>query len=92
MSLQLHTWSLYFRAASPKLPIIKLKKLALIVPNSLSHFNGENLLSHVGGVSYFYPSKPVSAFLFCLEKIDLIFPVLFYFGSAPRVDATCFPK
>lgn len=94
MPLQLHTWSVPFRAASPKLSIIKVKKLALICAKFLSHFNGENLLSHVGGVPYFfYPSKPVSAiFFFCLDRIDLIFPVLFYFGSASCVDASLFPK
>lgn len=82
---------LSFKAASPKLAIINIKKLALIWAKLLSHFNGENLLSHVGGVPYFYPSKPVSAFFFCLDRIDLIFTVLFYFGSS-CVDATCFPK
>lgn len=29
---------------------------------------------------------------FCLDSTDLVFPVLFYFGAAPCVDAICFPE
>lgn len=61
LSLQLQTWSIFSRAVFPKLPIIKLKKLAVIC--AWSYFNAENLLSHVGGVPRFCPSKPISAVL-----------------------------
>lgn len=92
MPLQLPTWSLPIRAASLKLSIIKLKKIALISAKLLSHFSGEKLLSHIGGVPYFYPSKPVSAYFFLSRQNWPHFSssVLFWFSIMCRCHL--FPK
>lgn len=63
MSLQLYMWSIFSRAVFSIFSIIKFKKLAVICAELWGYFNAKNLLSHVGGVPYFYPSKPIWALL-----------------------------